>query len=374
MAEPENEAGLADRLKELREHSFDPAPVLTQHQLGTVFKVSGATISAWESATNPKKPTSKRLEAYARFFATRRSLDDKPHLLLQADLTAEEREVYEELEEELLGLLNRADPTVAILAAAAAVAPAAVADASSVGHTFAFHEGPVTVICPEAPGEARGPLAREKAPNFAKVQQYGDLDALVEMYGHLRAANPTLDVFHRHAGEVTADDLSTHIILIGGIGWNQVTKRVQDAIRQVPVTQIVVDEYADGDIFEIATSKDGKSPTRRFYPEWEDDDEGNRDLVEDVALVVRLPNPFNSRRTLTICNGVHSRGVYGAVRSLTDRRVRAANEQYLADRFPGGRFALLLRVPVVANETMSPDLQNPTARLYEWPPLPGERG
>ena len=32
---------------------------------------------------------------------------------------------------------------------------------------------------------------------------------------------------------------------------------------------------------------------------------------------------------------------------------------------------MLLRVPVVANETLSPDLQNPDARLYEWAPNDG---
>ena len=77
-------------------------------------------------------------------------------------------------------------------------------------------------------------------------------------------------------------------------------------------------------------------------------------------------NPFQSSRTLTICNGIHSRGVLGAVRCLTDEQVREANERYLADRFPEGRFAMLVRVPVVANETLSPDLQNPETRLYEW--------
>ena len=74
-------------------------------------------------------------------------------------------------------------------------------------------------------------------------------------------------------------------------------------------------------------------------------------------------NPFQSSRTLTICNGIHSRGVLGAVRCLTDERVRDANERYLAERFTGGRFALLVRVPVVTNETLSPDLQNRSTRL-----------
>ena len=85
-----------------------------------------------------------------------------------------------------------------------------------------------------------------------------------------------------------------------------------------------------------------------------------------MAHITRLRNPFQSSRTLTICNGIHSRGILGAVRCLTDASVRDANERYLADRFPGGRFALLARVPVVSNETLSPDLQNPATRLYEW--------
>ena len=99
-----------------------------------------------------------------------------------------------------------------------------------------------------------------------------------------------------------------------------------------------------------------------------DEVEGESRLKSDGALLARLPNPFNSSRTLTICNGIHGRGVYGAVRCLTDRQVRDANEQYLAEAFPDGQFAMLLRVPVVANSAMSPDLQNESVRLYEWKP------
>jgi hypothetical protein len=53
--------------------------------------------------------------------------------------------------------------------------------------------------------------------------------------------------------------------------------------------------------------------------------------------------------------------------------VREENERYIADRFPGGEFAILLRVPVVTNETLSPDLQDPDSRLFEWAPDQGAR-
>ena len=43
----------------------------------------------------------------------------------------------------------------------------------------------------------------------------------------------------------------------------------------------------------------------RFLPKWGD---GGRVLIEDVGLLVRTRNPLNSNRSLTICNGIHSRG------------------------------------------------------------------
>ena len=89
--------------------------------------------------------------------------------------------------------------------------------------------------------------------------------------------------------------------------------------------------------------------------------------MADVGYIARLRHPFKRNRTLTICSGIHTRGVYGAVRCLTDASVRDENEKYIADRFPDGEFALLLRIPIVEGETVSPDLQNPESRLFEWP-------
>lgn len=333
---------LARRLRSLRESSSSN---LTQGELGAALgqgkSVPAGTVSSWESLTLPKTPPAVRLTAYARFFCTPRSLEGKPHLVPEGELTIEERDRFLELEAELLEL----------------------ADERRTPRRFKFDSGPVVVICPTAPKELSGPLADEEDPNFTKLHQYGDLDSLVELWGHLRAENPTLDVVHRIATEVVSDDISSHLILIGGVGWNKVTRRIQNAISNIPVTQIEVDDLKTGEIFELDESLGGQ----RFYPEYQTWGE-EIELIADVGYLVRRRSPYQMDRTLTICNGIHSRGVYGAVRALTDTRVREENERYLADRFPGGEFAVLLRVPVVTGGTLSPDLRNPDTRLFEWDP------
>jgi len=91
--------------------------------------------------------------------------------------------------------------------------------------------------------------------------------------------------------------------------------------------------------------------------------------MQDVGLLARMPNPYNSLTTLTICSGVFARGVYGAVRTLTDDALRKQNERYLASRFSGAdRFAILMRVPVLLGTALTPDLQKKTTRLHEWRP------
>jgi hypothetical protein len=339
---------LARALRNLRESTW-PDHVLTQSQLANALssegRVAPATLSSWESTTNPKTPSAARISAYARFFCTQRSLDGSPHLIPEEELTPAEHDQLRRLESHLLELFNPEE--------------------IKARRSFQFDAGPVVVICPDLPENERGPLADEQDPNFTKMQYYSDLDALIELYGHLRAENPNLDVFHRLASEVESDDLSSHVILLGGIGWNEVTRRLQGAISQVPVTQIAVDDLKDGDIFCVKSIDSAERGL--FYPQYEDFGDG-KELTADVGYLARFRNPFKVDRTLTTCNGIFSRGVYGAVRCLTDAKVRDENEKYLADQFADGEFAVLLRVPVVGKKTLSPDLQNPDARLYEWAP------
>ena len=345
---------LARRLRDLRESHW-PDVTLTQVDLAKALsmdqRVASATLSSWESMTNPKPPPPSRLRAYALFFATQRSVEGSPHLLPEKELRDEEREKFRELEAELLEIYEETRPSAASSSPAAAVSD----------YTWDFHEGTLTIICPEAPASAQGPLASTQDPNYMRMSRYADLDALFELHGHIRAANPELEVFHRLPSEIVADDLSNHVVLLGGSGWNRVAGRLLKQLHELPIAQVEVDDLTTGEIFR-ASGPDGPV----FYPTWEKGDDGERELVEDVGFLARVPNPYNSKRTLTICNGIHSRGVLGSVRALTDKAVRDANEAYLAERFSGGPFGLLMRVPVLEKEAISPDLVNPEMRLYEW--------
>ncbi|WP_214405149.1 hypothetical protein [Pseudonocardia lacus] len=316
-------------------------------------RVAPATLSSWESLTNPKTPTPSRLNAYARFFATRRSLEGAPHLIPLAELDEEEKERFRELEDELFALHS-------------AVVGESAPNGEFRRQVLSFEDpGPVVIICPEVPEGVLGPLAKEDDVNHNRLHKYADLDALLEIFGHLRALNPETHVLHRLPSDVQQAELQNHLVVLGGVGWNPTVRRVLSSLRRLPIEQYEDPRLETGEVFRVRKADNREE--RTYFPVTEEF-EGHQELVEDVALLARLPNPFNYGRTLTICNGVHSKGVLGAVLTITDETVRPSNEAYLAQRFPSGAFAMLVRVPVLSGKVLAPDLQNPDARVFEWSP------
>lgn len=342
---------LARRLRELREQNW-PEARLTQAALAKALSseepVSSATVSSWENLSSPKLAPRGRLNAYARFFATRRSVEtDPPRLLPLDELTDEERDAYEALDAELLALRD-------------AVRRPSTRDDVAVARSWHFSDsGPVTLICAQLPGSETSSMADPEDPNYTELLSYADLDALVELHGHIRAENSAMDVFFKLSSKVVPDDLSGHVVLLGGIGWNEITQRLSE-MTSLPVRQVVDPAVASGEIFVVDT--DGNE--RKFLPRWAD----HGILTEDVGLFARTPNPLNSNRSLSICNGIHSRGVLGAVRTLTDARLRDYNERYIVENFSNpAEFAILMRVSVIAGKAMTPDFRAPGCVLYQWP-------
>ncbi|HUC24634.1 MAG TPA: hypothetical protein VMA73_18145 [Streptosporangiaceae bacterium] len=305
-------------------------------------------MSSWESLKSPKLPPVDRLQAYARFFATPRSFQGKPKLFALTELSKGEKEAYDRLEAELIGLRD-----------------AAIGDSPEEELVFSrswlFRDGgKVTFVCALLPEREIGAFGDPQNPNYTELQTYADIDALVELFGHIRSENPAATVHFKTPPDVEPDDLTGHLILLGGAVWNEITLRVS-AMARLPVRQ--VDRGLEsGEIFIAGAGKE----EREFWPQWLDQDK--KFLTEDVGLLARVPNPLNANRTLTICNGIHSRGVYGAVRSLTDQALRDSNERYISTNFGDARsFAILMSVKVIKNKAMTPDFHSPDVVLYKWP-------
>lgn len=351
---PQGISELASLLRRLRTERW-PGVRLTQAALGRALSLSAATIASWENQTQPKLPPPDRLAAYAQFFATRRSVQGSHCSLIPVDrFSAEEQAEYEKLYGELLESHAAASGNEAASAAEVIPRPWLFAD-----------EGPLTIICGRIPAAELTGMARPEDPNYTKLLSFADLDALVNLFGHVRAENPEMRVHFQTAGEVEPEHLSGHVVIMGGVGLNDITRQLFadfEELTSLPVAQREDNEIdAFGEFF--VTTIDGQE--KQYVARWAE--EGSSELREDVGLLIRMPNPLNSSRTLTMCNGIHSRGVLGAVRSLTDPLHRHANERYIAQNLPGDNFGILMRVRVIGGRCMTPDFTNPGTVLHRWP-------
>jgi transcriptional regulator with XRE-family HTH domain len=343
---------LARRLRALREEQW-PDAAITQAQLaqalGGTKPLSVSLISSWENADRPVAPPVRRLNAYALLFATRRSVSgDFVRVLSPDELTDEERRRHDELLEELLwlrdGRAHANEPDMDV---------------------WRFPENEdITIVCARLPPELRQHLsyADPESADFTTLYTYADPDALIELFGHIRSVNPQHQVSFHTTEELTPDDYTTHLVLLGGVDWNTVTRDVIERV-DLPVHQVVrADEAPTSEPGGFLVERDGGAVL--FPPQL--DSKGH--LLEDVAHFYRGISPFNRKRTVTVCNGMYGRGTLGAVRALTDVRFRDRNRDYLRKRFGGAEsFSIISRVPVVAGRGLTPDWTVPDNRLHEWP-------
>ncbi|HEX6358517.1 MAG TPA: helix-turn-helix transcriptional regulator [Actinophytocola sp.] len=345
---------LARRLRSLRVDGF-AGHRLTQSELAEALGTSVPLISSWESRTAPKTPPKGRLEAYATFFATEKSVAQTPFRVLpKSQLTSEEQTRRDELFRELTSLRNGPEGHQPGLTAA---------DPIGSGHWLFPPDQDITIVCSMLPPEYLRsiPYTDPNAPDYVDLYKFADLDALFELFGHVRAANPLNNVRVRTPNEVTTDDYTSHLVVLGGVDWNRTTAVLLHRL-ELPVRQLPRPDEGEAGGFVVGEGEDQKL----FAPVLEKVG-GNEALVEDVAHFFRAPSPFNEQRTITICNGMYGRGTYGAVRALTDVRFRARNEKYLRERFAGkDTFSILSRVKVFLGVAVTPDWSSSEDLLHEW--------
>lgn len=352
---------LARRLRALREDRW-PGRRITQPQLAQALGgVSVPLISSWESQTNPRIPPLSRLDAYAALFATARSFDgDTAHRISPQDMSDEEQQAMSELKRELSHLRNAAQRAGTVPAEPGRIGQ--IEESLSTG-PWRFADGnSITIVCAQWPQQMLDqiPYTDVNDPDYIELLTYSELDALLELHGHLRAANPANQVNLRIADKLAPDDYSSHLATLGGIDWNTATSSTLEEL-QLPVRQVADWDTEGGQYFEV--EENGTMIQHRPVLEKSGD---HAILREDVALFARAVNPFNRKRTVTVCSGMYGRGTYGAVRALTDARFRDRNAEYLRSRFgDSDSYCILTRVPIVNGATLTPDWTLDHT-LFEW--------
>lgn len=336
---------LAERLRDLREGA--PVP-LTQSDLGQALAdakgaVGPAAISSWENPASGRLAPLARLDAYARLFCTPRSFDGGVRLLADTELTPDERTVLARLKEELVGLREIAVARQGTWSG----------EAQSMWH---FPDGSrITLVCSRLPPDRRPPSADPDFLNYVRFSDLADLDALIEIYGAIRAYNPDSRVVIMAAQDLTQRDIANHLVLVGGLTW----ETVNPSFSRIFPIPIQAGDPADRGAIVVNDPDNGE----REY-EYQT---VNGKLVEDVGFFARGENPSAPRRTLTICGGITTRGVRGAARCFIDYEMRERNEQYLFPRFPkGSTYCIVMRVPIVNRDPLTPDLSKKENRLFEW--------
>ena len=350
MTAPIDTAALAARLKQLR-----TGHRLKQPALAKALNVSVPSISAWENAKSV--PTLPHLTGYANVFGALH-IDDRGRIrpAEAAALTTTERVAVQALERELHEM------HAAALAGQSVVPPLAAIGPRS---PWQFPAGQaITIVCSElAPRDlARLPNSEPGDPDYVAAYRYADLDALLELRGHVGSLNPGSTVQLRTSSAMTADDRTAHLILLGGIDVNALTKQFLTYLDFVPIAQQERETARAMGSFRVRN--DGE--VVNFQPQLRLDGD-RRTLVEDVALFLRTPNPYNKERTATLCNGMYSRGSWAIVRALTEPKIRDRNMAYLERRFGAATtYSILSRVQVVADAVVVPDWTLDEVRLFEW--------
>lgn len=329
---------LAERLRRLREERG-----MNLRATARALKISEASVSAWENAKS--LPPVRRLDEYAKLFG-------HPEGSLPAtstDWTPAQQESYRRLAKSLSDLRARAvreqnaGPT----------------------HPWQFPVGdPITIVCSELSEERRRKIGYSdpRKPDFVESYQYADLDSLVELYGDVKALNPSSSVLRVVPSKLNIENRGAHLIVLGGVDFNSLTKSFLDE-GSMPVRQFARPRDEDVGGFAVGAADNPQT----FSPVVVERD-GRDALKEDVAFFLRADNPYNQERTLTICNGMYARGSFGVVRALTDPQIRDRNTEYLYEQFKGKKtYCILCRVKVVAGEIVTPDWKLDSVRLYRWP-------
>jgi transcriptional regulator with XRE-family HTH domain len=353
---------LAERLRDLREREFRP---LTQKQLARALggsdALSIATISLWEKPGSDRLPPLPRLAAYARLFCTSRSVaSGAPRLLRDDELTDQERAREAELYEELVDLRERAQSTGA---PASPQQPAAETPRS----LWRFpDDSAISIVCSDAPTADRPAYAAQGHLNYSRYARHADLDALIEVFGQVKADNSASWIRILAPNSLARDFALNHLVIIGGDAVDDVAPWFAQGVPLPTVHDLEDSRF--GDTYRFTCEVEGE--VREFKSSRDEDGT----LTHDIGFIARSPHKGVPGRVVIVLGGITSRGVHGAALAFTDPHVKNANLQHVTDAFgDADTFLLLMRIPIRNEEALPPNLLDDDVRLYQWSAETGPR-
>src|SRR5208282_5624567 len=191
-----------------------------------------------------------------------------------------------------------------------------------------------------------------------------DLDAVVEVYGQVKADNPAASMIRLLSPhDLLRDFALNYLVVVGGAAVYDVAPYFA---QDIPLPKAEPIPGTDTHVFKCSVGDEERKFTSTR------DEEGV--LIEDIGLITRGEHPHAPGHTVTMLSGITSRGVHGTALGFINRHVRDENEEYLRDTFGNANaFCVVMRVPVIQNTALPPNLLREDVRLYEWSSETGAR-
>lgn len=196
-------------------------------------------------------------------------------------------------------------------------------------------------------------LPTDATPDYSYLEFFGDKDTILEASVFLARTYSDSTLTRYPASWLPAALRSMPLVVVGGpndedgVGGNRVARQIMDHY-ELPITY-----HDDCEGLDYA----GASYRTAF------DSEGH--ITLDWGLVVRVCNPWNTQVRALLIQGVHTHGVLGAFRAITDPSLMNSATTWAASlNTEDPLFSALIRVAVLDGVATSATLDPTLIRSY----------
>lgn len=193
-------------------------------------------------------------------------------------------------------------------------------------------------------------LPTDNSPDYAYLEFFGDKDTILEASVLLARTHSHATIARYPASWLPATLRTMPLVVVGGptddegVGGNRVARQVMDHM-QVPVSY---HDDCEGIDYAGSTYRTQFDPSGRLTLDW--------------GVVVRLRNPWNAHARVLLIQGIHTHGVLGAFRAISDPTLMEVADASSPLASPDPLFAALVRVAVLDGVAASTRLDSSLIR------------